>query len=312
MVISASRRTDIPAFYTDWFIKRLEQGHVMFRNPFQYHTIYKYTLTKETVEFIVFWTKNPLPMIPHLHYLHDCGYPYYVLFTLNPYGPAVEPRIPSLHQRIDTFIRLCELTGPMRVIWRYDPIIINPSMDFHFHTEYFREIASALQGYTKRCITSFFAPYKKVLQNCNHLDIQLPSETEKKTLISRLVSIAEAHRMELRICADPTDYSEQGAFPSRCIDNRYIEAITGRTVHAQKDPHQRSACRCIESVDIGSYDSCLHGCLYCYANSNRTKTMSRSSSHDPNSPLLIGWPGENDSIVEKKKPAIVDGHPNLL
>lgn len=297
MIISASRRTDIPAFYSQWFYKRIEEGYVLVRNPFNYHFVSKVSLDKKDVECIVFWTKYPEPMISGLDLLRDYGY--YFLFTLNPYGNYLEKRLPPKDDLVNSFIKLAEKIGRHRVVWRYDPIVLSDILTLKYHLREFQFLAAKLGDFTEKCIISFLEPYSKTKRNIKGLSIKFPDAEEKKELAGNLAQIAVKRGIKLEICAQGLDLHKHGIERAKCIDNRLISRITNQPIKEEKDKNQRKECRCVSSVDIGAYNTCLHNCLYCYANYSREMVSQNVKLHNPHSPLLIGELNPEDKIRER-------------
>jgi hypothetical protein len=300
MILSVSRRTDIPAFYSEWFLNRLDAGEVYIRNPFNPRQVTHLIIPPENIDCIVFWTKDPSPLISCKPRLDSFTIPYYFLFTITPYGEDIEPNLPPVSELLTRFRNLSETLGNERVIWRYDPIIFTPNMDAHYHLGRFTEMCGTLSGYTLRCIVSFFAPYKKVLKNCEQLAIQLPEADRMREMLIKLKEIADSYSIELRTCAAAQDYSELGIAPSECIDSTLISKLTGKSIPYKKDPSQRKECRCTRSIDIGAYNTCAHGCLYCYANTNHKKASGLFRRHDPLAPTLTGGINEEDTVARKE------------
>lgn len=264
MIISASRRTDIPAFYGDWFIQQLQEGYTEVKNPFNPNQIKRISLKPEDIECIVFWTKNPGSFLDKLPLLKD--YSYYFLFTLTPYGTDLEPGLPDKKKLIDIFIRLSLLTGKERVIWRYDPILLTKKMDIQYHIAQFNEIACQLKTYTSKCIISYVTLYKKVMRRLSDLQIRKPDDSESDILLSALSHIATENEIEINSCASDLDMTKYGIKAAHCIDNTLIGKLNNQPLTYKKDKNQRPACGCHESIDIGAYNSCGYRCLYCYAN----------------------------------------------
>lgn len=271
MIISASRRTDIPAFYSDWFMNRVHDGYVQVKNPFNPLQIRTVSLLPENVDVIVFWTKNPSSLMNRLNELND--YRYYFLFSLTAYGPELEKNVPAEKQLIDTFRILSERIGPQNVIWRYDPVILTETMNDDFHLRRFEKLANDLQDYTGTCIFSFVEMYEKCRRNMKSFPVVEPDEARKIRLATDLAGIAGSCGITLRSCADKTDYTSSGIQPSHCVDSIMISKLIGKSISAAKDPNQRKECLCTKSVDIGSYNSCIHGCTFCYANANPDTTL---------------------------------------
>ena len=265
MIISASRRTDIPALYSEWLENRLREGFVLTRNPRNHRQVSRILLTPEKVDGIVLWTKNPAPMLDRLSVLED--YAYYFQFTLTPYGKEVEPGFPDKDGvMIPLFQKLSRSIGRERVIWRYDPIFFGRIHTAAWHLERFHEMAARLSGYTEECVISFLDYYRNTEKQMTGLGLtELPQE-EKAVFLRKLVQASASYGIQLRACAEDASLEALGVQPSRCIDAFRLERIGGRPVTAGKDKNQRSLCGCAASIDIGSYNTCTHGCRYCYAN----------------------------------------------
>ncbi|MDP4092397.1 MAG: DUF1848 domain-containing protein, partial [Bacillota bacterium] len=236
MIISASRRTDIPAIYSDWFFNRIKEGYVMVRNPMNLHSVYTLSLKRDVVDCIVFWTKNPARMLDNLDIIN--GYNYYFQFTLNPYDTGIEANVPKKAEIIDTFKKLSSKIGKNKVIWRYDPILVNDSISIEYHIKYFEILASKLSGYTDKCIISFLDFYKKAERNLKELKVRDITQEEKKYIAANLSKIAESYNLQLETCAEEIDLSELGIKHARCIDPDLIESITGEKLNIKKDKGQ--------------------------------------------------------------------------
>lgn len=298
MIISASRRTDIPAFYSDWFCKRIQEGYVLVRNPMNIHQVSKVSLKREAVDCIVFWTKNPENMLPKLDLIKD--YQYYFQFTLNPYNKAIEVNVPRKIKVIDTFRRLSDKIGPDRVIWRYDPIILNADIDINYHEKYFEVLAKKLNGYTSKCVISFIDYYKKIDKKFKEYGINEIDDATKRVIAEKIADISKAYNIKVETCAEDIDLDEFGIGHTRCIDPVLIESLLGMKINLKKDLNQRKACGCITSVDIGAYNTCTHNCIYCYANYSSKIVKRNIKNYDINSPLLCSRLTENDKIIEKR------------
>jgi hypothetical protein len=297
MIISASRRTDIPAYYSEWFFKRLREGFVLVRNPMHIHQIGKVSLSPDVVDCIIFWSKNPHPMLDKLHLL--AAYPYYFQFTLNSYAQDIETGLPKKREIIDTFQKLSDMIGAEKVIWRYDPILLNEKYTIAYHIENFGRIARCLKGYTKKVTISFIDFYSKITKNINLLNIRQISTENKDKIAKQLSAIARENCFAIDTCAEGIDLSQYGISHARCIDDRCIERIIGCKLSVTKDKTQRLECGCVASVDIGAYNSCANGCLYCYANYNRNSVEENRKQHNPYSPLLIGEHGIDAICIER-------------
>lgn len=299
MILSASRRTDIPAFYSVWLMNRFREGYVYVRNPMNYHQISNISLNPQVIDCIVFWTKNAAPLLPHIDEIGE-KYKFYFQYTLNAYDKQIEQGLSPLSKRINTFIELSSKIGPERIHWRYDPILLTEQKGVSWHIEQFHSIASQLKGYTNTCVFSYIDLYEKVKNNISGLGIRSCIHEEMETIALAFSSIAKANNLILETCAEEIDLAKFCIEHGHCIDGGLIEKLTGRKLNAKKDKNQREVCGCLESIDIGQYNTCLHGCKYCYANFNPQSVRTFSMMHDPESPLLIGRPGTYDKITERK------------
>lgn len=268
MIISASRRTDIPARYPEWFMNRIRAQYVLVRNPFNPHQINRRDLSRNAVDCIVFWTKNAAPIMAYLDELDTIGYPYYFQFTVTGYGTDLEPNLPSKDKIIDTFISLSQKIGREKVIWRYDPILLTERYTALWHIQTFKKMAEKLLPFTEKCVISFIDFYEKTKRNTAKIGAIPPTERDIKTMVQEFVKCG----LPIETCAEAIDLSEFGIKQACCIDGDLITRITGRNLHLKKDKSQRKECGCMESKDMGMADSCLNGCLYCYANQNADRT----------------------------------------
>lgn len=300
MIVSASRRTDIPAFYSSWFFNRIKEGYVLVPNPFDAHRISRINLSPAVVDCIVFWTKNPAPMLDNLELLKD--YKFYFQFTLNPYGSELENNLPRFRKRIELFKRLADKIGREKVIWRYDPILTNEVYTVSFHREKFAETAELLKEHTEKCMLGFIDHYRHIRPAVGKFNIRplLPEEIRQMAVSFRETMDAYP-AIALETCTSKVDLSALGISTGLCVDNKLVEKITGYSIIARKDKNQRSICACVESIDIGTYETCLNGCIYCYAIRGNYATARRNSGkHDKTSPLLIGRLNEGDIVKERK------------
>ena len=316
MIISASRRTDIPAFYGEWFINRLRAGEVLVRNPMQSKQVSRILLTPETVDAFVFWTKNPENFLSRLPEIDALGYAYYFLFTLTPYDATLEPGVPEKGKILEVFRQLSGLIGPEKVVWRYDPVVLTDRFTPEWHTAAFSRLAGELSGYTERCIISFLDDYRKIRSRMRDTRYVLPDTSAMGELAARFADAANRNGIALFTCSQDIDLSCHGIMHSRCIDPELIERISGRRLlRVKKDGSQRHSCGCVESRDIGSYNTCGHGCLYCYAVSSHAKVFADCKSIDPLSSLLCdtlkGDETVTTSILRKKATQSVDLFPHL-
>lgn len=297
MIISASRRTDIPAFYTKWLLNRIKAGYCAVPNPFNRNQVSYVSLKPEDVDVIVFWTRNPAPLMPYLKELDDRGFRYYFQFTILDNPNEIDQKTPPLSSTVKTFIKLSDMVGPERVIWRYDPIVLSKVTGVQFHIDRYEKIAKELHGYTIRSVISVVDVYKKASrriadlrkQGIEIIDYQGKSSERFDFLMEHLVQSATSHKFDIFSCSEVLDLTKYGIKRGKCVDDDYIRQVFKISVSRKKDPSQRAECGCVISKDIGMYDSCLFGCQYCYATSSFERAKINHEQHDPNSPSLIGW-----------------------
>ena len=288
MILSVSRRTDIPAFYPKWFVNRIREGFVYVRNPFNANQISRIPLGEEIVDCIVFWSKNPEPLMEFLPEINEKYQgAFYFQYTINAYGQDMEPGVPALQKRLDTFKRLSDTYGPERMVWRYDPILLTGEYSVDWHQKRFETVFDELRNYTDTCVISFIDMYDKTIKNTKPYAISAPDGKEMDRLAAAFSTIAKDSGIRIRTCAEGVDLNRYGIEPNSCIDQARIERIIGCPIKAKPD-RQRENCRCIECADIGLYNTCLHGCRYCYANYNMNQVRQAAAAHDENSPLLSG------------------------
>lgn len=306
MILSASRRTDIPAYYFEWFRNRVREGFVCVRNPMNLRQVSRIDIRPEYVDCIVFWTKNAAPALRYLDEL--ARYKYYFQYTVTGYGRDVEPNVPDKKKIIlPSFQELARRIGPKRMIWRYDPILFTERYTPEYHLRAFRQIAETLDGYTEKCVISFVDVYAKNAKNIAALGKYDMADKELGAFAGELAGIAREHGMKTATCAEKTDLSGYGIEHSCCIDRQLIEEIIGAKLNVKKDRVQRAECGCAESMEIGSYNTCLHGCAYCYANYSRESVKKNCGSCDPHSPILCGRIAEDDRVTERKVKSLADG-----
>lgn len=294
MIVSASRRTDLPAFYADWFFERLRRGFCQVANPYNPRQVSRVSLRPGDVAAFVFWSKNPEPMLDRLDLLEAGGHVYYFLYTLNDYPPLLEPGVPPVAERLITFERLADRLGPARVVWRYDPIVLGGPCTADAHRRCFERLVGRLAGASERVIVSALDFYRKTerrlaaLENERSRFVRDPwRDGTLRSLLADLAAMAAARGLQMQACAQPQDLRPLGIAPARCIDPELLARL-GRPVPQRKDRGQRPACGCAPSRDIGAPDTCLHGCRYCYATRSPELARRRHAAHRPNAPLL--WP----------------------
>lgn len=299
MIVSASRRTDIPNYYSEWFFNRVREGYLYVRNPMNPHQISKIVISPDVVDCIVFWTKNPNPMLARLGELDS--YHYYFQFTLTGYGKDIEANVPhKKNDIIPIFQKLSQRIGKERVIWRYDPILFTERYAPEYHLRAFAQIAEKLRGYTAKAVISIVDTYAKNKKALRELGSYSLPENELLLFAGEIAAIARANDMKPASCAESIDLSVCGIEHNCCIDRELIEQLAGYTIRAGKDRNQRRECGCIESIEIGTYHTCRNGCRYCYANGSPSAVARTSACYDANSPLLCGSVTGQDNITERK------------
>lgn len=290
MIVSASYRTDIPAFYAEWFLRRLEEGFALVRNPYSAQ-MYRVDLRPRRVAGIVFWTRNFGPLLEHLGRLRAFGRPFVVQFTITNYPRAIEPAVIPAEKAIGQMHRLAREVHPLCPVWRYDPVLFTSLTPPEFHLANFSELASRLEGSADEVVISFAQIYAKSRRNLDAaarrhgFSWEDPSDDAKRELAARLAELARRHGMRLTVCSQP-DYLAPGAEAARCVDAQRLQRISGEPITAPLKGN-RPGCACHESRDIGEYDTCPHGCLYCYAVRHRRVALARYRAHDPASPSLL-------------------------
>lgn len=304
MILSVSRRTDIPAFYSKWFFNRMKEGYFLVKNPMNPHQISRVEINPSIIDCIVFWTKNPKPMLNQLDYLK--GYNYYFQFTLTPYDKSLEPNVPRKKYIIDTFVELSERIGKDKVIWRYDPIILTDIYTKEYHYKWFEYLAHKLSNYTDKCVISFLDLYKKTERNMKEIKVTPLLKSDMEEMADRLSKIAYKYNLILESCSEEIPLDKFGINHGKCIDDKLISKLIGCNINAQKDQNQREVCGCVKSMDIGAYNTCKHHCLYCYANFSKVTVEKQILEHDINSPLLIGNLTGNEKISNREIKSFIE------
>jgi hypothetical protein len=267
MIVSVSRRCDVPAFRAEWFMTALRAGAVDVANPFRPGPPRRLSLLRGDVDAFVFWSRDPRPFLVHLPGIDRFGAPYYFLLTVTGYPRPLEPAVPRLEDAAAFFGELASRIGRRRVIWRYDPVLFSEPTPFAFHVENFSRLAGLLSPFTSRAIVSFFDPYAKAQRRLRKAGIAAEAAAgtleQQRDLLGRLAAVAESAGLEIQSCAEAAVAA--GVKPGQCIDEKLLNDLFGLSLSYRKDPAQRKLCLCQQSVDIGSYGTCRHGCIYCYA-----------------------------------------------
>lgn len=292
MIINTGQRTDIPAFYAEWFANRLKEGFVCVRNPYDPVQVSRYRLDPSVVDVIGFCTKDPSPMFQYMDLLKDYGQYWFV--TITPYGRDIEPNVPDKHRLLEDFRKLSGITGIDAIGWRYDPILISQRYTAEYHLRAFEQIASALEGYTRTVVISFIDLYPKVRKNFP--EAREVTKEERLSLGKEIIRIASARGMTVKPCAEGDELAPYGAECGGCMRISDYEKAIGKQLNVPKKKGARAACACYLSCDIGAYNTCRHLCRYCYANAEPAAVLAKSRLHDPGSPFLTGNYREGDKV----------------
>lgn len=295
MIINTGGRTDTVQYYTEWLLRRFSEGYVLSRNPMFPSKVNRYELTPDKVDCVVFCSKNYKPILPRLHEITD-RFNTYFYYTITAYGKDIEPNVPSIDESIETLVKLSEIIGIKRIAWRYDPVLLTEKYTIKRHLETFAYMSEKLAPYIDRCIFSFVEMYKKLQYNMPEL-IPL-TENDMEILASRLGSIAKKYGIAIQTCGTNGDFSEYGIHSSGCMTLDVLGKANGVEFRELKHKGMRQGCHCIESRDIGAYDTCMNGCKYCYANKNPQKAFENYKYHDFASPLLLENVKPDDNVVQ--------------
>lgn len=295
MIINTGGRTDTVQYYTQWLLNRFSEGYALSRNPLFSNKVTRYELTEDTVDCVVFCSKNYKPILPRLHEITD-RFNTYFHYTITAYGKEIEPGVPDIEESMETLIKLSEIASKQRIAWRYDPVLLTKEYTIKRHLETFERMAKVLSPYIDRCIFSFVEMYKKLESNMPEI-IPL-SEQDMDALAQGLGAIAKQNGIYLQTCGTNGDFSRYHIHSSGCMTLDILGKANGVQFKDLKHKGTRAGCHCIESRDIGAYDTCMNGCKYCYANKNPQKAFENYKYHDPNSPLLLGELKETDVVSQ--------------
>ena len=302
MIIQTGMRTDIPAFYSDWFSNRLREGYVLVRNPYNALSVTRYDLNPDVVDMIGFCTKNPEPMLKHMELLKPYGQYWFV--TITPYGKDIEPHVPDKDHVLDTFCKLSGIVGKDSIGWRYDPILIDHAWTIERHIEAFSHMAAKLSGYTHTAVISFIDLYEKV--KLNYPEIKRVSSDNQHRITASFVRIARTFGMSVKPCGEDKSLESLGADCSGCMTVRTFETAIGQNLKVPPNPNNRRECACYLTGDIGAYNTCGHFYRYCYANAEKELVLRNMKLHDPKSPFLIGNAQSGDVIHQAKQKSWID------
>ena len=308
MIINTGQRTDIPAFYADWFANRLRKGFVLVRNPYNPKSVTRYRLTPDVVDCIGFCTKNPEPMLKYMELLKPFHQFWYV--TITPYGKEIEPHVPNKLKVLESFRRVAEIVGANCMGWRYDPIFISDAYPVERHIRAFEYMAKALSGSTNTAVISFIDLYEKTKRNFP--EVRPVRAEDCLTLGKAFVEIGKRYGMTIRPCAEGNALAQFGADCSGCMTIPMYEQAIGQRLKVPRQAPARKECACYLGADIGAYNTCGHLCRYCYANYDTKTVRQNMLKHDPASPMLIGHLMQGDAVHEAKQESWIDGQMRLI
>jgi DNA repair photolyase len=309
MIINTGCRTDIPAYYSEWFYNRIKEKYVMTRNPYYPDQVLRYKLTPDVVDVLSFCTKNPEPMLPGLDDINQFRQFWFV--TITPYGKEIEPNVPEKTKVIQSLKNLSNKIGARAVGWRYDPIFITDKYTVDYHIKSFEKMAENLSGYVNQCVISFIDLYEKTKRNFR--DVREVKSEEQELLAREFTRIGKKYSIVIRTCCENGDLQKYGIDVSGCMTKPVMEKAIGCTFNIPKSKKStRSACDCLLGNDIGMYNTCGHACVYCYANYDRKTVLNNMKQHNPTSPFLIGGLREGDKVTEVKQVSYCDGQIELF
>ena len=295
MILNVSGRTDIVAFYTEWFINRYRKGFVDVRNPFNPKLISR--INFKDVDAIMFCTKNPQPI---LKYIKEIKKPILFHITITPYLKDIEPNVKDKKKTIEAVKELSNILGKENIYIRYDPVFISKKYTLDYHVKVFERLCKSLEGYTERIIISFIDEYKNVKNNKKEIAYQPFTEEIYEQIGKNFSKSAKNHHMTVQTCFEKRDLTEFGFLKEDCLSRQLAYQLTGKKFPEWKARKER-LCSCVQMVDIGVYNTCKHFCKYCYANFDEKQVDENMKKHNPNSSLLIGEINEEDIIKERKK-----------
>ena len=298
MIINAGMRTDIPGLYSEWFFNRIKEVFVCVRNPYYPEQVTRYLLSPEVVDCISFCTKNPAPMLERLHEIKEFRQFWFV--TITPYGKDIEPHVPKMEQVLKDLKRLSGKVGINAVSWRYDPIFVTEKYSLDFHVESFEKMAKELSGFVDNCVISFIDLYQKTKRNFP--EVREMTKEEREEIGQKFAGIGNRYGIQIRSCCEGTELEKYGIDIRGCMTKDIIERAIGSALEIPKSKKSaREECDCLLGSDIGMYNTCGHGCIYCYANYDRETVEQNRRKHNPHSPFLIGGAREEDVVRDAKQ-----------
>ena len=308
MIINTGMRTDIPAFYTEWFMNRIRAGYVLVRNPYRPDWITRYELRPDVVDCLAFCTKNPAPMLEYMDELKR--FHQYWFVTITPYGKEIEPNVPPKETVMQDFIRLSEIVGTGSIGWRYDPIFIDETYTADRHISDFEQMCKTLSGHTEVCVISFIDLYEKVKRNFP--SVRSLTKQERIQIGKAFAEIGRRYGITIKGCAEGTELATYGVDCAGCMTKETFEKALGCKLNVPKKKSPRAECSCLLGTDIGAYDTCGHLCRYCYANSNKENVKRNLKAHNPDSPFLLGELRKGEEIHPAKQESWIDNQLTLF
>ena len=296
MILNVSGRTDIVAFYTDWFMNRYHEGFVDVRNPFNPKLVSRIDFSD--VDAILFCTKNHIPI---LNKINEINKPIIFHVTLTPYKKDIEPNVPPKGEIVEAVKKLSKIIGKDNLVIRYDPVFISAKYTLDYHIRAFENLCSLLDGYVSKILISFLDDYKNVRKNEKVLNFKELEESDYKAIGESFSTSALKHHMIVHTCFEDRDLTEYGFSKDECLSHELAYKLTGKVYKKEWKARKEGKCHCVQMVDIGVYNSCKHFCKYCYANYDEKQVQDNFINHDPNSSLLVGKLNENDIIKKRTK-----------
>ncbi len=299
MILSVSQRTDIPALYVDWFLNRLRAGFLYVKNPYSDQVI-NIKLEPEIIDCIIFFTKNPIPILDKLDEIDQMGYHYYFHVTITPYKEDIETNMIDKREVLDSCIYLAKRLSKKHLVVRYDPVFLTEKYTVEYHKKAFEKLCFELKDSTTKIVINFLDIYPKMQRNIKRLNIIDPDLETRRELIDHFLKVTKQYNMELEVCMKHNLVTGLDVKMAKCIDGELIEEITGRIIDNIDVTTKSRACNCMPYVDIGTYDTCTLKCRYCYANNHARSTDINIATHDKTSPILVGEYDE-DNIINHKR-----------
>ena len=298
MILNTGSRTDIPAYYSKWFYNRIREGYVLVRNPYYPTQVTRYLLNPEVIDLIAFCSKNPQPMLNDVVLFKTflSTFDTFWFVTITPYGTDIEPFVPPKEQVIDSFRKISDLVGKQRISWRYDPVFITETYSVACHIRQFASMAKILSKYTSQCVVSFIDLYEKTKKN--FCGIRSVMHEEQEQLIAAFSETARECGMQIHLCCENTALVRENVDADGCMSKAVLENALGCKLEVPQKKLARAECSCLLGADIGAYNTCGHGCLYCYANYDRATVIANMKNHNPMSPFLIGNQREDDLVKD--------------